>query len=1244
MNYFFNRFNDVGNLFITNVSVHQEGRYVCIANNVAGEDRKTIYLNVHEPPKIIEPNDKSFLATNRDMEVVISCNATGKPKPFIAWIREGYYIDNDSNFAVDYDGTLTIKSPSEELSGQYTCVAKNTAGEANKTIPVDIYSIPTHMQSEESHTKIVVVEGTNASVECPLHASRKDIVKWYKDAKMVSTGVLQIMNVTRQNSSEYMCVVHNVAGSALARVLVDVQWPPRLQLHTNNTIQMDVIKGNDWYFDCAADASPRAKTKWLFNKKPMVFEDRDRLKILNVGEKHAGNYQCIVTNIHGTISNTYVLNVLVPPIISEFDLFEVQLKENSDAALECNAKGLPVPDIKWTFNNSEWNIEGSTLISRNVSVDAGGLFRCSASNSAGTTTLTYNVTIVSGARIQEIVLYSQGEGQTVLTRAEVKKDTRVRMSCKASGQPVPKIQWIKTGNVLSENEYNISYADLVLDDVQTVQSGIYSCVVINEGGMDEKKFRLDVLVPPKIFNTLFENGNSTGNTVNLEVLLGQSFSMHCHPYGNPVPEVYWFKDGLPLRLFDDSMLSTDFSEVIVSNKALYEQSGNYTCVARNNVGNTSFVYLVEVLVPPPIPKDTVRTSATRVGHTLNLTCPVEGSPTPVVTWLRQPYVELGEDTPRVSLLNDNVTLFKRLTSFQKQSLFQLINKTEISDSGKYSCVMTNKVGTTEIVFDVTIDMPPSIAGNVGSDIVENHVVPLMRSIVLKCEVKGHPAPWIAWLKDTQRIPNDSSNIQHVFGSSLLGVWRVTSKAAGQYVCVAENNAGAAHRRYNVAVQGPSLEHSRLASALQVYSRYYQKVLEQLPVPCFPSDCPLVGVHKLLPGKWSAWSKWGFCNTTCGLGYQHRHRICQYIDDDNVTYDKTTKSDKVVLDMSECKGSEVDKRRCHMPPCEEPAIARWSPWSPWSSCSATCGSGTQARTRRCKSTRPCYGTNVQLRKCPGLPQCEVGAEKRAVDDSSLQQTTESVILQFVLMCLRNGHRKSYSFSPIQRKRIASFMSRVDRSDNAVIKGLAERLGQTDPYMPEEIYEMEPEVVSMNKNKPPDVEEFDVKTAPRMPSEVFFDVPVTSNLDFSDPGPCRPGFIHNNTFNTCDGMGHNLLGSVCIGGVILSFNAHETLHATSIGRAGASAGTCRWRQYIDECGIEYNQCHVTQVCVNTRGGYRCGCEQGYTSLGAGQRCLAQGLSKVPPKLGVTDANPLFENQSEFWPNRLRACIKNKGGHFE
>jgi len=47
---------------------------------------------------------------------------------------------------------------------------------------------------------------------------------------------------------------------------------------------------------------------------------------------------------------------------------------------------------------------------------------------------------------------------------------------------------------------------------------------------------------------------------------------------------------------------------------------------------------------------------------------------------------------------------------------------------------------------------------------------------------------------------------------------------------------------------------------------------------------------------------------------------------------------------------------------------WGVWSPWATCSATCGGGTQARTRNCDSPAPsnggliCAGSATENQAC------------------------------------------------------------------------------------------------------------------------------------------------------------------------------------------------------------------------------------------------------------------------------------------
>ncbi|KAJ8728981.1 hypothetical protein PYW07_006677 [Mythimna separata] len=1034
-------FNEIGNLYILGASSKHEGLYVCIAENNGGVAQQMTYVKIYEPPKILEDSYTGpYLATNKDTVLTIPCRTTGKPKPYVVWTKDEFNLNNDPRYAIGVDGTLSIKSPSEDLSGNYTCTVNNSVGTVSKTMPVEIYSIPTHSQSEESLTSVTLLEGAAATVQCPVRGAHS--LKWYKNAKLIATGPLKLSNVSRTNASTYACVVTNAVGSAYSKVQVLVEWPPTFV--ANDSLEVEVVRGDDWYFDCTVDAKPRGKTKWVFNSKPLVFEDGERLKLINIQSRNAGAYKCVVSNVHGTVVKQFTLKVLEPPFISEFDMLDVQLKEGVNATLECNAKGSPAPNLTWTYNNTDWHQHNSVLISTNITSQSEGLYRCDAINKAGKTHIVYRVNIVAGAEVKDIVAFSNGEGVTVDGTLEVVQGSRTRIACKATGNPIPDIQWIKQGRAVSENSYDIDYADLVLNNVQVEQGGVYTCVAANEGGSDERKVKIEVLEPPKIFQALFQNANSSTNEVHIEVISGQAFYLHCHPYGNPLPSVYWFKDDVPLKLFDQSMVSTNFGEVIVVKKAVEEQTGNYTCVARNKVGNTSVVYLIDVLVPPPTPKESSKKVIASVEKPLVLTCPAVGSPLPSVMWIKHPYTEINGDE-RVLLSDDNFSL--------------IINKTEVTDGGKYSCIMMNKVGTTEVIFDVTIQKPPSIAGNVGNDLMEGHVVPYKRSIVLKCEVDGHPMPKISWLKDTQALSENLSNIQRVLGNSLLAIWSADVKDAGQYICVVENEAGTAHRRFNVAIQ--------------------------------------------VPGKWSPFTQWSLCNVTCGLGYQQRSRSCYFIDDKNNTIDNSSKSEKIILDESACKGPVIDKRKCHMPPCEvDQSKPRWSQWSQWSECSVTCGVGTQSRTRRCKTKAKCDGDNVQIKKCTDLPLCNPAS------------------------------------SP---------------ADDDVLDG-NENNGDDDSYLPDATFEMQPELI--NSHFSPEIEQFYETSGSQSPT-VFFDVSVTENLDHSERGPCDAGYSHNTTTDACDD--------------------------------------------VDECLVDTNKCHATQLCVNTQGGYRCQCSPGYLSLAAGQRCL-------------------------------------------
>ena len=62
---------------------------------------------------------------NEGAKIDVTCNATGKPTPFVTWIREGR-----SKVCSTGEGSaaLSFSSVSRSNAGQYRCKANNTAG------------------------------------------------------------------------------------------------------------------------------------------------------------------------------------------------------------------------------------------------------------------------------------------------------------------------------------------------------------------------------------------------------------------------------------------------------------------------------------------------------------------------------------------------------------------------------------------------------------------------------------------------------------------------------------------------------------------------------------------------------------------------------------------------------------------------------------------------------------------------------------------------------------------------------------------------------------------------------------------------------------------------------------------------------------------------------------------------------------------------------------------------------------
>ncbi|XP_061184989.1 SCO-spondin-like [Saccostrea echinata] len=101
--------------------------------------------------------------------------------------------------------------------------------------------------------------------------------------------------------------------------------------------------------------------------------------------------------------------------------------------------------------------------------------------------------------------------------------------------------------------------------------------------------------------------------------------------------------------------------------------------------------------------------------------------------------------------------------------------------------------------------------------------------------------------------------------------------------------------------------------------------------CSTQACPI-------DGGFSDWSAWDTCTVTCGGGSQGRTRTCT--------------NPAPQYGGADCSGDLKESRDCNTDFC--PIDGGYTSWTVWDTCTVTCGGGSQTRTRTCTDPSPQYG--------------------------------------------------------------------------------------------------------------------------------------------------------------------------------------------------------------------------------------------------------------------------------------------------
>ncbi|XP_038602521.1 NT-3 growth factor receptor isoform X1 [Tachyglossus aculeatus] len=214
----------------------------------------------------------------------------------------------------------------------------------------------------------------------------------------------------------------------------------------------------------------------------------------------------------------------------------------------------------------------------------------------------------------------------------VREGENAVITCNGSGSPLPDVDWTVTGlqsintHQTNLNWTNVHAINLTLVNVTSEDNGFsLTCIAENVVGMSNASVALTVYYPPRVVSL-------EEPEVRLE---------HCIEFvvrANPPPTLYWLYNGQPLR--ESEIIRVEFYQegevsegCLLFNKPTHYNNGNYTLIARNQLGAANQTIRGHFL-KEPFPESTD-----------NFVSFYEVSPTPPITVTHKP----EEDTFGVSI-------------------------------------------------------------------------------------------------------------------------------------------------------------------------------------------------------------------------------------------------------------------------------------------------------------------------------------------------------------------------------------------------------------------------------------------------------------------------------------------------------------------------------------------------------------------------------------------------------------------
>uniref|UniRef100_A0A8D3BEY8 Neural cell adhesion molecule L1 n=1 Tax=Scophthalmus maximus TaxID=52904 RepID=A0A8D3BEY8_SCOMX len=587
-------------------------------------------LDLPQPPTITLQSPKDYIFDPRE-NIVIHCEAKGKPTPSFSWTRNGTHFDveKDSNVLTKPgSGTLVIDisgEKAEAYEGTYQCTAHNEHGTAVSNNIV-IRQSRSPLWSKERNEAITVQMGVSLVLQCrPPAGLPPPVIFWMdnnfqrlpldKRVSQALNGDLYFSNVLPEDTrSDYICYARfphtqTIQQKQPISVIVlnnspEGERPPGFMMPLGPASAKMVLRGETLELECIAEGLPTPDISWqkdggeLPSSRMSFHNFKKTLMISDVNEADAGDYRCSATNNLGNAHHMIKVTVKAAPfwVSAPRNLI---LAPNETGILTCRVNGEPKPKITWFVNgihapeDHSRKVEDDTVILSNVQTGSSAVYQCNASNEFGYLMANAFVSVLA-------------EAPRVLTPPnqvyQVIANHPALLHCASFGSPIPTITWFKDSQTSIRNgdPYVIhENGTLEIHVAQPLNSGKYTCIATNNLGIRENHVFLEVKEPTRILK----------QPEYKVVQRGMSAMFECKVKHDPslIPTMTWLKDSGELP--DDERFVVDTDSLTIKD-VTDEDEGTYTCIMNTTLDRDSASAMLTVVEKPDPPTDLELTDQT----------------------------------------------------------------------------------------------------------------------------------------------------------------------------------------------------------------------------------------------------------------------------------------------------------------------------------------------------------------------------------------------------------------------------------------------------------------------------------------------------------------------------------------------------------------------------------------------------------------------------------------------------------